>query len=84
MGRICTIVGNSNIKKLQLEEFKNLLLSRKHPKEKVTQEIKDASIIPSDVPFYEKRKEIKQVFLCFSENKNRWQSPARLKYKRYV
>ena len=80
-GRICTIVGNSNIKKLQLEEFKNLLLSQQHAKEKVTQEIKEASIILSEVPFYEKRKEIKPVFLLISTYNQNYPTLFQLKIK---
>ena len=59
--RICAIVENPDIKSLRLEKLKTLLISQKYLKEIVTQGMKKASIVLSEVLRFEKAKENKQV-----------------------
>lgn len=57
---------NSNITKRQLEELKNLLIIQEYIKDVVTQGIKKALVVPSEVLLSEKTKEKKQVLSFIS------------------
>ena len=64
--RSYVILEKSNIRKLQLNESKTLVISEKYPKEIITLEVKKKSIFSLEVLCFEKANKNKQdLFVIF-------------------